>query len=207
MTCSVSISDGNIKLGKNIPNVNLSPPKVCKNMPCLTSGCYAMKSYRQWPSVRQSWNFNTDSYLKDPDGFFKDIIGKLSRKRNKPKHFRWHSAGETVDIRYFEGMKEVARNFPKIKFLCFTKKYGMAYYMKDCPKNLKVIFSSWPGLKMPKVCKDYALAWMHDGTEAEAAHIEAEKTGDLFACKGNCNRCKACWNVKEGKNNILFHKH
>lgn len=61
------ISDGNGKVGR-IPNISLTPGRTCSAeacRTCLTHGCYAMKSYRMYPSVRRSWDANTDLATND----------------------------------------------------------------------------------------------------------------------------------------------
>lgn len=195
------LSKGNTKLGK-IPQVNLSPVMTCKKMPCLTSGCYSMKGYKQYPSCRTSWTANVKEFLSSPDKFFQDIMEKLQRKKNRD-FFRWHSAGEIPNNEYFEGMKKVASVFPKTRFLVFTKKYGIN--TDDLPGNLTIVFSTWPNLKIPeKIKRSFPIAWMEDGTQKRRIQENAKMP---FVCMGDCRLCKVCWFLNERKHDVIFPKH
>ena len=92
----VRISDGNTKLG-GIKNVNLPPIISCaKNVPCSTTGCYALKAYKQYPAVRNAWSNNLDVYKMNPDFYFNNIFSQLRKVKNLDR-FRWHSSGDIVD--------------------------------------------------------------------------------------------------------------
>lgn len=200
------ISKGNVKL-KGIPNLNLSPFMVCKDMPCFSQGCYSVKAYCQYPNVEASWDFNTVLYKSNPDKFFTDLISILQRKKKTVDFFRWHSAGEIIDAKYFEGMKMVARVFPQTRFLCFTKKYYLSKQMSDCPSNLSIIFSTWKDMKLPpRIRKNFQVAWVDDGSKSEKKRIEKNKK-NAFKCGGSCENCRACWFANLIKTDIIFDKH
>lgn len=91
------LSEGNIKLGK-ILNVNLPPVVTCsRDVPCSTNGCYALKSFKQYPNVRKAWESNLELYNCNSTKYFESIIDQIKRKRKLPKRFRWHSSGDIVD--------------------------------------------------------------------------------------------------------------
>lgn len=202
----VRISKGNMKLGTKIPNINLSPPKSCAKMPCLNTGCYAMKAYRQYPNVKESWDFNYNLFRENPEAYFDMIIDKLSRKKSSNrKYVRWHSAGEIINQEYVDGMFRVARAIPKTRFLCFTKKYGLNY--SDRPENLAIIFSTWPNLYPPKrLIETHPIAWMNDHSEKTETKIK-EESKNAMNCPGSCETCKACWHIHENKHDVIFAKH
>jgi hypothetical protein len=58
-------------------------------------------------------------------------------------------------------MVDVARAFPGIQFLAFTKMHHLDY--SSAPKNLTVVFSMFPGMPKPKA--NMPIAWVQDGTE------------------------------------------
>lgn len=92
----VILSHGNTKLG-NITNINLPPILSCAyGVPCSSSGCYAKKAYRQYPNVRNAWNWNFNLYKTDSNDYFASIIKQLKRKRHLDR-FRWHSSGDILD--------------------------------------------------------------------------------------------------------------
>ena len=92
----VILSSGNIKLG-NIWNINLPPILSCATgVPCSHTGCYAKKAYRQYPNVRNAWNWNLNYYKANSNDYFASIIKQLKRKRHLDR-FRWHSSGDILD--------------------------------------------------------------------------------------------------------------
>jgi hypothetical protein len=197
----VSITKGNMKLGeKETWNINLPPHLSCKDKPCFKEGCcYNFKAWRQYPNVRESWGHNSDLYSSSPKKYFDSVIDKIKKATKPPKFFRWHAAGEIPDQEYFRGIKRVAREFPKIKFLCFTKQYHL--YFREIPENLQVIISAWPGLDIPKsLRKRFPVAWMMDGRENRKPRNPVE-------CPGHCPSCRACWNLSKMKRDVVFHKH
>ena len=197
-----TISAGNTKIGR-IANLNLPPPVTCADLPCLKEGCYAMKSYSRWPSNQKSWHNNYDAFQANPSAFFEHIILTIQRKRNPIHYFRWHSAGEIPNQNYVAGMIRVALAFPHIKFLAFTKRYN--YDFTGCPSNLQIVFSSWPGLRIPKkVLENHFVAWMNDGTQDRRIKEHKQPSKD---CAGSCVKCKACWNLDKLGRDVVFHKH
>jgi len=198
-----SVVKGNAKLGeRDTWNVNLPPHVICKilNMPCFTEGCcYNFKAWRRYPRVRESWMNNCNHYFENPIQFFDDIIEKIQKARKPPKWFRWQAAGEIPDQEYFDGMKHVAKEFPEIRFLAFTKRYDLE--LIRIPSNLKIVISAWPGMEIPrKLRRRFPIAWMIDGRETR-------RTRRLVKCPGHCPTCRACWSLDRTKRDVAFPKH
>jgi len=202
-TLKTSVIKGNSKLGeKDTWNVNLPPHIICNilNMPCFKEGCcYNFKAWRLWPAVRQSWMNNFNHYFDDPKQFFEDIISKIRNARKPPKWFRWQAAGEIPDQNYFNEMKRVAKLFPEIRFLVFTKRYDLS--LIRIPANLQVVISAWPGVEIPeKLRRRFPIAWMFDGRETRRHRRLAE-------CTNHCPTCRACWSLNRTKRDVAFHRH
>ena len=198
------ISRGNMKLD-NTRNISLPPVYTCAGFPCLEKGCYAMKAWRLYPSTRISWSDNLQFFNLNPDGFFDKIVEKIKRMKKNKKYFRWHTGGEIPNQNYFDGMVRVALALPKVKFLVFTKRYHLNFL--EAPKNLEVIPSSWPGLKIPhkKIRKQgLSVAWMKDGNDARRI---SENVRDGYECPGSCKRCRFCWSASKHGRDIIFKKH
>lgn len=197
----LSVSKGNMKLG-SIWNLNLPPCQMCQGRPCYNEGCcYNKKAWDLYPSVRTSWSRNWNYYKQFPNKFFKTISQKIKASKNPPKHFRWHAAGDIPDQKYFVGMKRIAREFPEIKFLVYTKNYNLIF--RDIPKNLQVVISAWPGVELKKSLRRFPVAWMLDGRETR--HTNRKRK--TVSCPGSCEKCKSCWNLSKVNKDVIFKKH
>jgi hypothetical protein len=191
-----TISCGNTKLGA-IPNVSLVPGKDCGDVPCKAT-CYALKAWRQYPEVRKSWQGNSRTARTNPTMFFAAVREYLARKA--PRFFRWHVAGDFLDQAYADEVASIAREFPTVKFLAFTKRHDLDF--RFTPGNLVVVFSFWPGwgdIKAARAC-GARIAWMQDGTEDRVP-------SNAMECPGNCESCGLCWNLPSLERDVVFHKH
>lgn len=153
-----------------------------------------MKAWRQYPATRAAWGGNTDVARSSVVEFMYSVAVYLGRKR--PAFFRWHVAGDIPSQEYLEGMKDLARMFPKVRFLAFTKRHNLNF--RNTPKNLRFRFSFWPGWGNVKDARKVAgkVAFMQDGTE--------ERAKGARVCPGSCASCKVCWGATEA---VQFHKH
>lgn len=192
------ISVGNTKLGRII-NVNLPPVKsCCKDVPCSGDKCYALKAYRQYPKTRKAWDTNYELYQIDSNRYFECISNYLEKRRKYVRRFRWHSSGDIIDQKYFNYMIEISKNFPEIKFLCFTKNYNLEYDVKELPYNFVIRFSMWPGFSPEIISKNNIYAWMDDGKDTRIPK-------NAFKCFNSCKICGFCWN--NNNRDVVFHKH
>lgn len=209
----MKISLTNSKLGGQIPSVNLPPILTCrKNAPC-SSLCYARKGNFCYANVKKSHLDNLEHYQKNPKNYFDSIIAFLNGL-TVYKLFRWHSAGDIVDMQYLEGIIRVANECPQTKFLCFTKKWELVNrYCKEnsinidenygplLPSNLKIVFSMWDKEYNNTVENPYNFptTWVY--------FKDKIKNGDIpetaFPCTGKCYECFACWNLGEGCSTVF----
>ena len=196
----LKISKGNSKVGR-IPSVSHTPIRGCApGVPC-TKDCYAMKSYRMYPNVRNAWDSNLSLWESDPSAYISDIRDWLTR--NKPKMFRYFVAGDIPDSGYVGMMCETADMFPNIKFLAFTKRHDLfdtdtCEFIHEHLPNLSVVASMWPcwgnsDVNLPK-------AWMQDGSETRVPETAVE-------CQGNCETCGMCWSLGKIGRDVVFRKH
>lgn len=202
----VNITQSNEKLGGFIPQVNLPPIITCReNCPCA-SLCYACKGRFTFPNVKESHKENLEAYLADADNFFEAIKYFLTSGMVIYKYFRWHSAGDIVDARYFEGMVEVAKAVPYTKFLAFTKKFEIVNnYLtagNTLPENLHVVFSAWD--KDFKVENPYRLPVTYVSFKDESKNAEIPPLA--IPCTGKCDKCLACWSLHNGQS-VVFKQH
>jgi len=201
---AISISKGNIKLG-GIANFNITPGRTCSKSACntcLVDGCYAMKSYRMYPSVRKAWDTNTDLVENDLQLVRAELIMYMVKKQ--PEYFRIHSAGDFFTLDYLKVWVEIAKMFPKTRFMAYTKQFDILRQLDEyVPDNLVIYLSSWHGLSdFPVDMIDkYPVAWLAD--TADGADFLSEKTG-AHICTGDCTLCTWCYN---NHSDVIFIKH
>ena len=188
----VHISKGNRKIGR-VLNVSTVPVMDCKNCKECKSICYAIGSYIQHTnSVVPAWTDNSYFARNDRKAYFEEIR-KACAKRKANKYFRWHVAGEIIDMDYFESMIAIAKEFPDFKFWTYTKMYDLVnfYVMlhgdnkeQAIPENLVVMFSEWRGMEMynPYGFPEFRVVFHNDEVKPDPKQV--------WFCPGNCDSCK-----------------
>lgn len=182
------ISLGNNKIGR-VMNVSLAPIISCGNCDECMKLCYDIKACMQYPhTVIDARIRNWVILQRDRDEYFNRIRRAISRRR-KHLYFRWHVAGDIVDLDYFARMVEIAKEFPNFVFWTYTKMYGIVNeYVRShggsreiaLPPNISVMFSEWRGMPMdnPYGFPEFRVVFKD----------ETEPVG--FYCPGNCDACK-----------------
>ena len=180
------ISSGNRKIGR-VMNVSLMPVMTCGNCKECKHFCYDIKACLQYPNtVIDARMRNTVLLLRDRDEYFHRIDVAISRRRIN-KFFRWHVAGEIVDIDYLSRTCDIARKHPDFVFWTYTKMYDTVNAFIDAngrdaiPSNFHIMFSEWKGLPMNNPY----------GMPTFSCHFPDEPVPDAFKCPGNCDICKA----------------
>jgi hypothetical protein len=195
----VTISRGNRKLGA-IMNASTEPVRCCPNgIPC-TDGCYALKSLRMYPQTRKAWAKNARIAKTNPGSYFSQIAGIIADR--KPRYFRWHVAGDILNVDYLREMCSIAEHNPRTRFLAFTKAFNIVNDYDNraaLPGNLAVVFSAWPSMKIDNP-HGHRIAWMQDGTENRVPQNAIE-------CPGNCENCGVCFRLPKLGRDVVFHKH
>ena len=105
-----------------------------------------MKSYRLYPDTRKAWAKNGRIARTNPKSYFSQIARIIANR--KPKRFRWHVAGDILNVDYLHQMCRIAAHNPRTRFLAFTKAFDIVNEYENrstLPRNLAVIFSGWPG--------------------------------------------------------------
>lgn len=196
-----NVSNTNTKLGASILSINLPAGITCRaDAPCRKSGCYAMKGHWLYQNVKNSLQENLDAYVNNPSLYFDSIASQTALAR----FVRWHSSGDIVDAKYFEGMCKVARKNKATHYLCFTKKFEIINDFlasgKKIPKNLSVVFSAWSD-------------WIPDNPyNLPTAYVYGKNFNndmipkDSIPCVGRCESCQACWTLKKMMS-VYFCKH
>lgn len=202
---SVKISKTNSKLGV-IPSINLTPIASCRdNCPC-SGDCYALKGRFRFQNVKNNMAANYAAYREDPDTYFADIKREIDNGMVVYSYFRWHSAGDIVDMRYLQGMVDVANALNRTSFLAFTKKYELVNeYIASggvIPDNLHIVFSAWGNSLSVDNPNDFPVAYVRFGDEERDSSIPENAS----ECSGKCTTCLQCWNLGRGES-VVFNKH
>ena len=118
------ISKGNRKIGQ-VMNVSMPPIVTCSNCKECKFFCYDVKACLQYPAtVIDARVRNYMVFKKDIDVYFSRIDDAMNRRR-KNKFFRWHVAGDIVNMEYFSRMVENARLHPDFVIWTYTKNYAV----------------------------------------------------------------------------------
>lgn len=215
----LTISRNNIKLGP-VPSVSLLPGAAGSCGHCLRKGqslgcsgtCYAQKMMRYRKSMADTWRGNWELYRSDSVAYFTTIREFLFRQQDlidrgkvKENRFRWHVAGDIPSFDYLERVASIARDFPGMRFLAFTKAYGAVVKAKKAdiiPTNLRLVISRWPGMSVPAALMDYPMAWF-----GPKEAIQGYRVADSARpCPGKCTSCTLCWDLGSGES-VVFDQH
>ena len=179
------ISAGNRKIGR-VMNVSLPPILTCANCSGCLHLCYDIKACIQYASCLDARIRNLAILQLDRAEYFRRIEQAISRRRTN-KYFRWHVAGDIIDIDYFDHMVRIAREHADFVFWTYTKNYGVVnawvaeHGLENIPANLSVMFSEWRGMPMDN---PYGFAEFR-------VVFKDEERPQGFYCPGNCDVCKA----------------
>ena len=191
------VAPGNTKLGR-VPNVSLRPVLDCVNCSTCKRDCYALKAWRQYPSVRKAWTANSVLLRNYPDTFETRLSAYLDRR--KPRMFRWNVAGDIINPYHYGMICRIAERFPRTRFLIFTKAFGNLY-KRIIPANLSVVASVWQGMPADHVDARLPLAFAGD-CSAYGKRFER-----AIACPGRCDACGVCWDLAKRKLDVKFEIH
>jgi len=189
-TIKMCISEGNRKIGKTL-NVSLPPVMTCPNCSECKFLCYDIKACAQYPNTVIDARIRNYVILKKDRNEYFNRIQLALNKRKTNKFFRWHVAGDIIDIDYFDRMVTIARNNPEFKFWTYTKNYKAvnAWLEKNggksaVPGNFSIMFSEWRGVEM---VNPYGFG------EFRVVFKDEEKPKGFY-CPGNCDVC-----IKSGR--------
>jgi len=203
----VKISLGNTKMGK-IPSVSLPPIKSCGNCALCSKKCYAMKAYRMFKQTKAAYDNNYEMAMNGRAKYFWDIEHYLAHKN--PQYFRWHVSGDILDLSYLFEMNRIAEEYPKTKFLCFTKMYDLVdsfLYTRKFAKNLHMFISLWEDYDIYE--NSYGVRQysnLHTLSTARAVYKKDLYKYQGFKCEGNCSECGFCFEALNGSS-VIFKMH
>lgn len=169
--------------------------EACKT--CLKEGCYALKSYRMYPAVRNAWDDNTDLAVNHLSALETGLNAYMDSY--KGNFFRVHVGGDFVSAGYAAMWARIAENHPKVRFLAFTKQWDNVRNI-EWPDNFSLVLSGWPGTEIPEdLAAKYPQAICVNGAD--------EIPSDGMHCPGKCENCGMCWFLRDTGKNVYFVKH
>lgn len=209
MTKLLSIGN-NQKLDKSIAVFNLPLGITCPGHTAFCEKvCYAKKAERIYKGARDMRARNLIA-AKRPD-FKAVMIAELKQLKNV-KLLRHCEAGDFFDQTYLDNWFDIAREFPGITFLAYTKSFMLDF--KNKPDNFQIIFSvdKTTTLKVPvtgwarfayTVSKGEAVPVMYKHT----CNKKIKQNGKVVEMdKHYCGAaCRKCWN--KGISHIFFSQH
>jgi hypothetical protein len=205
----ISLSNHNSKTGSCCNNLAFPTCTCREDAPCKASGCYCMKGRQAMCNVVAAYVRNLMIYNNDHDDFWEQVKFKI--KHNSLPLFRWFDAGDILDYEFFCGMVDLAKAFPNIRFMSFTKKYDIVNEWLatngDLPKNLNIIFSAWHiGWK---VNNPYGMPVAYVDFKDQTLNPQFPK--GITGCPNQsdktitCSMCQKCWNKKVKA--VVFKQH
>lgn len=207
----ICISYCNKKLG-SIASIDIAVGLSCRiDAPC-SKDCYATKGAYNYENVKQKRIEAYAFYKQNGDAYFDEIIKEFKEdiKHNKraPFFVRWHSTGDIVDEKYFDGVVRVAKTLKKTKFLIFTKKFEIVNkYVSNggaIPKNLVVVFSRWGRFFKVDNPNNFPMSYIR--FKENCKFLEEPMPSNALECIGSCDICQKCFKMKKGAS-VIFDQH
>lgn len=205
---TIHISKQNSKLGK-VPSFSTTPVVGCgANCKVCKDKCYALKSYRMYPSCKKAWDDNFEAVKMGHKWRLADIIGEYCNSKKIPV-FRWFVSGDIYNMPMMEAMVNIALRCENTIFYCYTKCYDVVndYLKYDfLPDNLKIIFSRWDGLEM---VNPYGLP----ESDVILKGSDKQQVNNSFICpnqkdkKITCDKCPCPCYLMENGETVYFMEH
>lgn len=199
-TNEVSISCVNSKTGPLCNDLALPTCTCREDAPCKATGCYCMKGRQTMSKVVAAYTRNLRLYNTNQEDFWEQIRFKV--KHRPFPLFRFFDCGDIADYDFFLGMIDLAKEFPDIKFMSFTKKYEIVNKWidenGDLPENLNVVFSAWHiGWKvinphnLPVAYVDFKDKTLNPEFPEGITSCPNEKDKTI-----TCSICRKCWDKR-----------
>lgn len=192
------LTNGNSKLGTRIYSFGMSLESCRHKTESCKRYCYANKGTFRTKSVSNYYKQNFKESKKS--NFVSKMKAEISYLAavEEIKFIRIHSSGDFYSQVYFNKWVEIAKSFPKITFLAYTRNYDI-----DCgnrPKNLQLIFSKDKTTKKINKTID-RIAEVIAKEFKSKPHMAEHKENNSRICMSKCKFCKYCY---IGKGNISF---
>jgi len=215
LNSQIFLSDGNKKLRGDDTNAflvwNIPAISTCLWKTALCElACYARKAEVQYPDVLPCRERNLDESKKE--SFVADMIKTISwnvtsRKNTQDKQiwFRIHESGDFYSLAYLEKWIDIARQFPNIHFLAYTKAVELIKLAGKMPKNLVIRYSVWSDTA-PEQLEIATSLKLPIFTAFQPEILDQKVKADHYTkCLCDCQKCKKCYSKKLPKLAVAIH--
>lgn len=193
--CSVQVSCGNRKMVKGFGIFNITEKVTCIGSTAFCrQHCYACKASQQYKNVvpqRRAANTEATRHAEFIPAMI-TALGKLVSRKGFSGFFRIHESGDFYDQSYVNKWAKIAAAFPDVKFLAFTKSFGLDFTVM--PSNVQLVYSVMPDTNMMTVPV---------GPHAYAGDAQQLQGDTVIECPGLCDTCGACWGL--GRQGLSVH--
>ncbi len=208
----IKLSKGNLKLGKNIFTFSLPPINTCPQATTeCTEICYAKKSFKQYPNVREAWEGNLKETKKK--GFVKNF-NELLVKKKKGTICRLHVSGDIYDKDYLKSLISIVENNKDIIFYGYTRMWRdssfhpLLLYLNSL-ENMTLFASTDDETYSNKEKPPKALREAYMGTKYTKEDLNLiqcpEQSGKIDSCEA-CGYCFKSFH-KNHNRGVLFTQH
>lgn len=167
--------------------------------------CYAVKSERMYPSVRQGWLANymsaTRLIAERPDHWARAMAFQVTHhaKKNAEDYHRWFDAGDLQSVEMLRAIVMVCELTPAIKHWLPTREASIVKAWRAAggvePANLVIRLSSTMVGDKPRNAPNTST--VHDEGQEYVGHACPSDSAKHRALhpqnKANCGPCRACW--------------
>ena len=190
------LTNSNSKLGPFIFNWVMALDSCRHKTAHCDTYCYGKHGNYFFGSVKNRMDENYKCSKKS--NFVKKMSEQLQELSQAGlKYVRLHATGDFYSDKYFEKWIALARKFPSIIFLAYTRNTDIDF--SKAPDNLRLRFSSDPStVKVNPTATSFAKV-TYDLEHGQAQHMQKFE-GDSV-CQGKCKTCKFCFSTTE---NVVF---
>ena len=189
------LKNNNKKLGKPIYDFNIPPIDSCPNSIECQDTCYAVNTYKRYPTAKKSWDDNFKLCVSN-DGLsrFKGLVNKQIKK-DGIQVIRIHSSGDFYNIDYLNAWVDICNTNTNTIFFTYTKAFEG---MEGLPNNLNIISS---------FIKHDNKSYLNYGKYEDISKLRGKIKGIICPpSRGKdltCFECKYCFTKKK----VLFVEH
>lgn len=171
----------------------------------VCEGCYALKGNYQFGNVQRSQYARLDA-INDPA--WVDAMVVLVTEAGD-RWFRWHDSGDLQSLEHLQGIAEIARRLPRVRFWLPTREYAIVRAYLDAegmpPANLTIRASAHMVDGKTPDALGVPTSGVHSDWEAYLATNPGARRCPAPEQGNACRNCRACWD--SSISSVSYHLH